>query len=200
MLYHGEPEYNSMGSPLSCRTVGPRDKTQVIRIRDRCHDMLSHLPGSQVIFTKSFASILVVELTLLIFMLKDTAFFWNTSPSLSGNDQEEHLLLDIDAFSGMEGRLSWISFNSRKIESGFLMGECSSPHVRTSLGSCSLTVWSSLLCQDFREMVQVGGMNVMLCGRPSWKTVGSWCLVKSNKCSEQLSYPWRPCVYMSNFQ
>lgn len=75
MLHHGEPEYNSMGSPLSCCTVGPRDKTQVIRIGDRCHDMLSHLPRSQVIFTKSFASILVVELTLLIFMLKDTAFF-----------------------------------------------------------------------------------------------------------------------------
>lgn len=42
-------------------------------------------------------------------------------------------------------------------------------------------------------------MKATLCGRPSWKMAGSWCLVKSN-CSEQLSAPWRRCVYTSNFQ
>ena len=37
-------------------------------------------------------------------------------------------------------------------------------------------------------MIQISGMKITVCKRLSWKLAGSLCLVKANKCYEQLKH------------
>lgn len=95
----------------------------------------SHLASPQIIFTKCFVTILVLKLTCFLFMLKDKSSFQNTAPLFLGTATRSICSWTRVFFSGTEVKLS---LNSRIIESVFLLGECSCPHARVSLRSCSL--------------------------------------------------------------
>lgn len=83
---------------------------------------------------------------------------------------------------GKEEMLSWMLINNRTTGSVF-------PLRRWPPWGPTHCLIFSLLSGFGRNDPESGGMQIMPCRRLSWRMAGTWCLVKSNKCSEQLEHP-----------